>query len=1012
MPETLYKLQPNRTMHLRGFDHFGAAAAMHSAHAGGFQLSGVFRDAADFAVLMLYDADNFFEHPRLKYLPDFNFDGLTLQFDVRYEGLMPLDSRKYPTIDWPFLDIIPETGDPVKIRLSEHAVLIGDPDPVASGEFVFTGDELDAWDRVTLWYQNLAFDYIVPGKVRTVHEFYAADVGTQHSILVADRSYVYVEQAGDGSADVANHLIALVNGTEGPGPADPDVSAASGEQGWQVVLERKLDHGGTVTVSGTGGVYELLHHVKKSTVLNALRDQINTADYEEAATPFSLAAEVTEQGALRISTVEGGYDADFLTLYATWKNDRLRTTKKAVALEGGFSEATHRVTLDFASLGVPRIRKMWLTFAPRLSGGAPYESTEWLAEFTRWQTTGPEEVRRLKVASTGSVRVSSISDACNWQGDWRDIDGFYMDNAARLAETPGTSVTIRYTCLSPHELWLGTALGRTSGAADAELDGTPLPYHMGYLAEDVDVVTRRRLCGLVEPGEHVVKLTRTAGRFVFDFLEAAVPGDVPDPLPPEPRVSPALDYSTDHSYKLPPARILWNLDQLGYTGPMNEYLGVFWWNERVRDGGSAPWRELEFTGGFVGGDAVWLQIDEQVLGKTVFPGETAEGIANHFMYMINSTLVGLRAEADENKLKLISRSAAPAYGGYQISSWVDRTGGSSGWVEGSGSVSAGDMGVWVLDAGTEHALNIAARQWHFDLFSQAAQRGRRLTAAISMELVNPPQEFAARYPDGAPVVTDVGFAGLRSTHCAFRSDVLAYQVKALVEVALLMTEAGLQPDLQCGEFTWWYFTNRSETNAAGGMAYYDSETAQAALAALGRPLHVFTGPDDDPAVNGGADALLVRNRLRDHVTSLMAGVRAAAPGTTFEVLFPYDVNYPVPKGMHQLGGRLNRFVNLPEEWAYPGGGLDRLKLEMLNFGAWSRDLDLVKECLLLPSQLGWPGEKTALMTPIFKGGYPWAREVEAALERGFHCINLWAFDHICLYGLSLGRLGRRASYQG
>jgi hypothetical protein len=214
VPETIYKLQPNRTMHLRGFDHFGAAAAMHSAYANGFKVSGVFRDAADFAVLTLYDADNFFEHPRLKYLPDFNFDGLTLQFDVRYEGLMPLDSRKYPTIDWPFLDIIPETGDPVKIRLSDHAVLVSDPDPVASGEFVFIGDDLDAWDRVTLWYQNLAFDYIVPGKIRTVHEFYAAGPGTQHSILVADRSYVYVEQAGDGSGDVAAHLIAMVNGVE------------------------------------------------------------------------------------------------------------------------------------------------------------------------------------------------------------------------------------------------------------------------------------------------------------------------------------------------------------------------------------------------------------------------------------------------------------------------------------------------------------------------------------------------------------------------------------------------------------------------------------------------------------------------------------------------------------------------------------------------------------------------------------------------------------------------------
>ncbi|MBA3972846.1 MAG: hypothetical protein C0504_01355 [Candidatus Solibacter sp.] len=999
-------------MHLRGFDHFGAAAAMHAAHEGGFKVSGVFRDAADFAVLMLYDADNFFEHPRLKYLPDFNFDGLRLQFDVSYKGLMPLDSRKYPTIDWPFLDIIPETGDPVKIRLSEHSVLIGDPDPVASGEFVFTGDDLDAWDRVTLWYQNLAFDYIVPGKIRTLHEFYASGAGTQHSILVADRIYVYVEQPGDGSADVASHLIAMVNGQQGGGAADPDVSAAAGDQGWRVVLERKLDHGGTVPVSGTGGVYELLHHVKKSTVVNALRDQINAADYEAAHTPFSLAAEVTAQGALRISTVEGGYDADFITLYATWKNDRLRTTKKAVALEGGLSEARRRVTLDFAELGAPRIRKMWMTFAPRLSGGKPYETAEWEAEFSGWATAGPEEVRTLKVASAGSVRVSSVSDACRWQGAWRDIDGFYMDNAAKLAGGYGSSVTVRYACMQPHQLWLGTALGRTSGAVQVELDGTPLPIHLGYLDDEVDVVTRRRLSGLVEPGEHVVKLTNMTGGFVFDFLEAAVAGELPDPLPGEDRISPALDYSTDHSYKLPPARILWNLDQLGYTGPMNEYLGVFWWNERVRQGGSAPRRQLEFTGEFAGGDAVWLQIDDQLLGKTVFPGETAQDVANHFKYLINSTLVGLRAETDENTLDLISRSAAPAYSGYLITCWVERAAGSSGWVEGSGRVSGGDMGVWVVDTEAEHGLNIAARQWHSDLFSQAAQRGRRLTAAISMEMVNPPDEFAARYPDGAPVVTDVGFAGLRSTHCAFRGDVLSFQVKALIEVAGLMAGAGLHPDLQCGEFTWWYFTNWRAGNPQGGMSFYDSETAQAAQVALGRPLHVFTGPDDDPAVNGGADALLLRNRLRDHVSSLMAGVRAAVPGTTFEVLFPYDVNHPVPKGMHQLGGRLNRFVNLPEEWAYPGGGLDRLKLEMLNFGAWSRDLDLVKECLLLPSQLGWPGAKTALITPIFKGGYPWMREVDAAIEKGFHCINLWAFDHICLYGLSLGREGRRASFQG
>ena len=62
--ETIYKLQPNRTIHLQGFNDFGAAAALHSTSETGFTVCGVFRDAADFCVLVLWDRDDFFGHPR------------------------------------------------------------------------------------------------------------------------------------------------------------------------------------------------------------------------------------------------------------------------------------------------------------------------------------------------------------------------------------------------------------------------------------------------------------------------------------------------------------------------------------------------------------------------------------------------------------------------------------------------------------------------------------------------------------------------------------------------------------------------------------------------------------------------------------------------------------------------------------------------------------------------------------------------------------------------------------
>ncbi len=87
--------------------------------------------------------------------------------------------------------------------------------------------------------------------------------------------------------------------------------------------------------------------------------------------------------------------------------------------------------------------------------------------------------------------------------------------------------------------------------------------------------------------------------------------DVPDALPAVSTFSPALDYSTDHTYKLSPARLMWSFDKLGFTGPMNEYLGVFWWNQRQRVGGSIPSATVTFSGSFVPGDAIYLNIGGQ-----------------------------------------------------------------------------------------------------------------------------------------------------------------------------------------------------------------------------------------------------------------------------------------------------------------------------------------------------------------------------------------------------------------
>jgi hypothetical protein len=52
----------------------------------GFTLSGVFRDMADFAVLVLFQKDDLFGHPRFSCLPEGELTGLVLDFDKIRNG--------------------------------------------------------------------------------------------------------------------------------------------------------------------------------------------------------------------------------------------------------------------------------------------------------------------------------------------------------------------------------------------------------------------------------------------------------------------------------------------------------------------------------------------------------------------------------------------------------------------------------------------------------------------------------------------------------------------------------------------------------------------------------------------------------------------------------------------------------------------------------------------------------------------------------------------------------------
>lgn len=998
MPEILTKLQPNRTMQLRGFDAFGAAAALHSATANSFTVSGVFRDSADFAVLVLYDADNFYEHASLKYLPDFDFSQLNLSFDVKYTGLRPIDSPRYATIDWPYLDVIREDNSTARIRLSDHATLASGNYTKAFTAFTIVDNKLKQYDRVTLWYMNFAFDYLVP-QVECAYAFVGAGTGTVHRITVNGVDYTHTETATDTNTSIAEALRDLVN-------ASP-LLLANTEPANQVNLRVKTDNGAPITITSSASTAEhTLYAVGKQTVAANLANQINLVDWSGLQITLPLEATALN-GVLTVKCTKPGIDGNAITMYSVAKNGRLRAESVLAPFEpncwhapftGGSSDVTWSVNLNFNGLGVPSIRQMWLTFAPPLPDGEAFDSTEWKAEFTNWSVTGPAAQRELKVAGPDSVRVEENSSWCKYTGNWSQFVGFYSGGFCRRSSTPGDKVEIFYSANSVHDLYVGTTLYADRGRIGVRLDGDTRTLHNFAVSAEAPIYARRKLRSNVGSGRHSVVIDLdNAATFDFDFLEAAVPGDVPAPLPARSHASPALDYSTDHTYKLPPARIHWIFDQLGFAASMNEYLGVFWWNERVRVGGVIPSATIQLSGSFSEGDQIIVDIGGSPAGKTVFPHENLHVIAKHLAAFINENLVGVWASHTADSITITARSPQAAYA-FPIHVDVQS---SEGAATLTGSLSGGQMGTWTVDSNAANPLNRAARDWHADFFAGAASRNKELVIACSMELVNPPSGFAAVFPDGQPVVTDVGFASLHSTHCTFNTAMREFQKKVYLALANLQANAGLTPTLQFGEFLWWFFTNERPTNPNGGMGFYDPETTADANVALGRALHVFRKPTDSPMVNGGADAVFLRNKLRDHIAALRAHVLAAHPTARFELLYPYDVNHPVPAGVHSLGGALNRFVNFPAEYESKAtSGLDTIKMEALDFGAWSRSLDLARTAIEFPLVLGWPKDSVRYLVPVFRSGGAWEKEYLEAKGQGIPVINFWAHDHINLYSLN------------
>lgn len=1087
--ETTYKLEPHRTMHLLGVDRYGAAGSYWGASATGFSLSGVFRDMADFLVLTLWDADDYFGHwQTTKYLPDFSFTGMVLTFDLQSSGAQQLDSVMNQWIPWRSLSYILSDGQPGMIDLAPHISKVGGTYTSASTTMTINGTP-NTGDQVTVWYQNVAFSVTCAPTSGSL-TYWPQAAATTASVAVNSTTYTYtVPAGGQNGGQIAAGLAALA-------ASDSLVTftATAGYSG-TLTYTSKVNTGAFASVGG--GYLNLWLTTDTPAVAAAKNIAAQIVNYGWTAGGYILPLTATAAGnVITITCTRPGADGNRVTLYSGVSPalSLMSVSPPVAQLTGGVSAATWQVSIDFTALGIDQLRQAWLTISPQLPTGAAYTDTEWLVQVTNWSVSDPNNVRPLKIAGPGSTRVGSrdawvtytgtswIEEASNQVGG----TGWFWKGFAHRASAPGDYVTVRYSCQSTHDLYLGTSLSSDRGKVSISIDGgapVTLDCFVGSVPSG-PIVTRRLVASSVAAGAHTVVITLTSGQhaalaswdspstghyFYFDFLEAAISSAVLDPAVTYPNVMPATDFDTDHAYRLSPERLVWMLSRLGFKGELDHYLGVFWWAQRKRVGGTFPAVVVTFGGTWIAGDSAFVTIGGFALGKSVFAGDTASIIAAHFCYFINSVFTGVWASVSGAVLSIAGMTPEWSF------SYAQAHTSHAGTMTYTGDLISGAEGNWMIDDTKTPVINRAVTDWHTDFWAQVAAQGWSAVAAFSMELVNPPSAaYAQCFSDGSIVATDTGFGGLLSTQCTFSPTVRTYQQEAFKEMAGLMSGAGLTPWLQFGEFLWWFYSRvqnvavgyasytapisigtatahglltgqgvmtvgiegnpaaNAETTATvvdathvtldgssgngtylgggtisgGGMAYYDAYTAAAAVTALGRPLASFWMQDDNPASHS-ADVAFLAGQLKAHIDGIRAFVLSSYPAAKFELLWPYDVNYPTPYWTNALpypqGGRLNYAVNLPPAYlAKSGSGLDRFKTEGLSWVATYRNLTNAQQTIQFPYKAGtWAKADTRYLMPWFNGGCAWQREYLFNVNTGTPSLGMWAFDQLCLMGWPL-----------
>jgi hypothetical protein len=685
-------------------------------------------------------------------------------------------------------------------------------------------------------------------------------------------------------------------------------------------------------------------------------------------------------------------------------------------MSGGTSPTEWRVALDFSNLQgyvgpdfttlgqVPTssVRRMRWTWAANQQPGS-FVRTEFQVTVSNWTVAGTNLT--YQVAGPGSWRAEDTSDLVVYTGAW-DVPaiGNYSGGSIRSTETPGSSVSYAYTAAGSHTLYLGTRMFLSATAAGATIsitiDGATSARSLAFAGEE-DYLVRIKVADL-GAGQHTVTAAQTGiGVFYFDFFEIAYPtADLPT-IANTPDTTLATDWDTYHCICLAPERTAWLIDTLGFKGRANHYAGAMWFYELTCPGQQYASATVTFTGTPDFGLYTTVNIGGTAFQHMNFIADTAESVTAALACAINAGATAVWADVSDCVLTIQSRTMGTAGNGMTVTAdtgnstdFTSLTSGPlAGGVDGDLSTMAWAQG-WRTDLTASPRINRAARDWHASYFAALKGYGLDVAAAFSMELQDgdpqPAAGIAQRYPDGTPALLNTP-----SLQTNFSPASTAFWQQVYLDMANIMSAAGLVPYLQFGEVQWWY-------NAApSGMPFYDAYTLSAFQTALGRPMGIIPSQNASPA-DFPDECAFLPTLIGEFTRAIIAFVRATHPNARFESLYPTDTN-DTP---------LNKIVNYPTAYWTPAA-LTCLKTENFIFTG-DRNLDQVRSSIELPGQLGFPPGQSSHLVGVADYTTPWLKERGLALQNGVESVVLFALDQFCLIGYPapLPRSARRSGKMG